>query len=426
MVISQRRRPFLADAASWFRYARRMTSTWSRKLIASAAAAVATIVVGYLGVMFVTFIGYQFAGTIFAQASPYFFESTIITFFLVLILGIIGLYRYRLLALIGGAALAIIGALLGLIVQVATSGQPIDSTVLGSIFATLISLNLVFVVIMALSTAFIGYLVYHLVLRTQSTVLDEDRRIALVRMPASNLAEGIVTHLDRTPIDSELADKQWDAYVAAFDTAGWETTEVTWAEQLADSVFIEDAVVVFGDVAVVTRPGADSRRAETVAAETAARDLGLSIQRIDGEGTLEGGDVLQVGTTVYVGRSGRTNAEGVRQLRGILAPLGFDVVAVPVAKALHLKSTVTALPDGTVLVHPDLIDDASFFGRHLVVPEREGVAVVTLSDDTVLISAAAPQTAALLEDRGYAVVQVDISEFEKLEGCVTCLSVRIG
>ena len=403
-----------------------MTATWSRKLIASAAAAVATIVVGFLGVMFVTFVGYQFAGTIFAQASPYFFESTIITFVLLLIVGVVGLYRYRLLALLGGAALAVIGALLGLIVQVATTGQPIDSTVLGSIVATLISLNLVFVVVVALSAAFIGYPVYWMVVRTQEAVLDDGRRVALVRMPASNLAEGLVTHLERTPIDTELADKQWDAYVAAFDAAGWDTTEVSWADQLADSVFIEDAVVVIGDVAVVTRPGAESRRPEVVAAETTARELGLRIHRIEGEGTLEGGDVLRVGTTVYVGRSGRTNAEGVRQLRAILAPLGFDVVAVPVTTALHLKSTVTALPDGTVLVHPDLVEDPSFFGRHLVVPEREGVAVVELAEDTVLISAAAPKTAALLEDRGYTVVQVDISEFEKLEGCVTCLSVRVS
>jgi dimethylargininase len=403
-----------------------MTATWSRKLIASAAAAVATIVVGFLGVMFVTFVGYQFAGTIFAQASPYFFESTIITFVLLLIVGVVGLYRFRLLALLGGAALAVIGALLGLIVQVATTGQPVNSTVLGSIVATLISLNLVFVVVIALSAAFIGYPVYRMVIRTQDAVLDEGRRIALVRMPASNLAEGLVTHQERATIDTELADQQWDAYVAALDAAGWDTTEVSWADQLADSVFIEDTVVVVDDIAVVTRPGAESRRPEIVAAETTARELGLRIHRIEGDGTLEGGDVLQVGTTVYVGRSGRTNAEGVRQLRNILAPRGFDVVAVPVTKALHLKSTVTALPDGTVLVHPDLVDDPSFFGRHLVVPEREGVAVVELADDTVLISAAAPKTAALLEDRGYTVVQVEISEFEKLEGCVTCLSVRVS
>jgi dimethylargininase len=388
-----------------------MTATWSRKLIASAAAAVATIVVGFLGVMFVTFVGYQFAGTIFAQASPYFFESTIITFVLLLIVGVVGLYRFRLLALLGGAALAVIGALLGLIVQVATTGQPVNSTVLGSIVATLISLNLVFVVVIALSAAFIGYPVYRMVIRTQDAVLDEGRRIALVRMPASNLAEGLVTHQERATIDTELADQQWDAYVAALDAAGWDTTEVSWADQLADSVFIEDTVVVVDDIAVVTRPGAESRRPEIVAAETTARELGLRIHRIEGDGTLEGGDVLQVGTTVYVGRSGRTNAEGVRQLRNILAPRGFDVVAVPVTKALHLKSTVTALPDGTVLVHPDLVDDPSFFGRYLVVPEREGVAVVE---------------AALLEDRGYTVVQVDISEFEKLEGCVTCLSVRVS
>jgi dimethylargininase len=240
------------------------------------------------------------------------------------------------------------------------------------------------------------------------------------------LAEGLVTHIDRVPIDVDLAIGQWDGYGAAMESCGWDLLEVPPVPECPDSVFVEDAVAMFRNVAVVTRPGAESRRPEVVAAETTARELGLRIHRIEGEGTLEGGDVLRVGTTVYVGRSGRTNAEGVRQLRAILAPLGFDVVAVPVTTALHLKSTVTALPDGTVLVHPDLVEDPAFFGRHLVVPEREGVAVVELAEDTVLISAAAPKTAALLEDRGYTVVQVDISEFEKLEGCVTCLSVRVS
>jgi dimethylargininase len=128
---------------------------------------------------------------------------------------------------------------------------------------------------------------------------------------------------------------------------------------------------------------------------------------------------------VYVGRSDRTNAEGVRQLRALLAPLGYVVVAVPVTKVLHLKTAVTALPDGTVIGYEPLVDDVRLFDRFRAVPEPEGSAVVVLSDDTVLLSAAAPQTAALIEDLGFTVVRVDISEFEKREGCVTCLSVRV-
>jgi dimethylargininase len=155
------------------------------------------------------------------------------------------------------------------------------------------------------------------------------------------------------------------------------------------------------------------------------RQLGLSIEQITLPGTLDGGDVLTVGTTVYVGRGGRTNAEGIRQLRVIAARLGFTVVAVPVSKVLHLKSAVTALPDGTVIGYAKLVDDASMFDRFLPVPEAAGSHVVVLSADTVLMAASAPRSAELIRELGYTVITVDISEFEKLEGCVTCLSVLV-
>ena len=176
---------------------------------------------------------------------------------------------------------------------------------------------------------------------------------------------------------------------------------------------------------MITRPGADSRRDETTGTEAALQAQGLAIERIQEPGTLDGGDVLKVGSTVFVGRGGRTNADGIRQLRALVTPLGYTVVAVPVTKALHLKTAVTALPDGTVIGYEPLVDDPSVFGRFLAVPEAHGTAVVVLSDDTVLMSASAPQSAALVADLGYSVITVDISEFEKLEGCVTCLSIRI-
>ncbi len=249
-------------------------------------------------------------------------------------------------------------------------------------------------------------------------------RRALVRPPAATLAAGVVTHIERTPVDVDLATRQWQGYVSALTREGWQVVGAPRADGFADSVFVEDTVVVFGDLAVITSPGDPSRRGEPRGVEPVVRDLGLSVERIALPGTLDGGDVLKVGTTVYVGRGGRTNAEGIRQLRGILVPRGYTVVAVPVSRVLHLKTAVTALPDGTVVGHPSVVDEPSIFGRFLGLPE-EGAAVVLLDDSSVLMASSVPRSAALIADLGYRVVTVDIGEFEKLEGCVTCLSVRI-
>ena len=154
------------------------------------------------------------------------------------------------------------------------------------------------------------------------------------------------------------------------------------------------------------------------------RSLGLRTARIQEPGTLDGGDVLQAGHTVYVGRGGRTNGAGIRQLRALLAPLGRTVTGVPLGEVLHLKSAVTALPDGTFLLLPDLVP-AGLFPAVRPVTEESGCHVVPLGGDRVLIAASAPRTAASLEDLGFTPVVVDISEFEKLEGCVTCLSVLL-
>ena len=251
-------------------------------------------------------------------------------------------------------------------------------------------------------------------------------RHALIRRTSDLLADGLVTHIDRRPVDIELARRQWDGYLAALHQAGWTTHEVDPAPDCPDSVFVEDTMVVYGDLAVISRPGAPERRPETVAAEQAVRARGYRIARIEAPGTLDGGDVLKHGGTVWVGQGGRTNAAGIAQLRAHLAPLGADVVAVPLTKVLHLKTAVTALPDGTVIGYPPLVDDPAVWGeRFLAVPEESGAHVVLLDDDALLMAASAPRTAALLRERGYRVLTVDISEYEKLEGCVTCLSVRL-
>ncbi len=152
--------------------------------------------------------------------------------------------------------------------------------------------------------------------------------------------------------------------------------------------------------------------------------LDLRTARIRQPGTLDGGDVLQAGRTVYVGRGGRTNGAAIRQLRALLAPLGRTVIAVPLRNVLHLKSAVTALPDGTFLLLPQLVP-AELFPAVRPVTEEGGCHVVPLGGDRVLIAASAPRTSELLDDLGFTPVVVDISEFEKLEGCVTCLGVLV-
>jgi dimethylargininase len=244
----------------------------------------------------------------------------------------------------------------------------------------------------------------------------------LVRQPSSRLAEGIVTHITRIPVDVALARVQHAAYAEALSASGWVIVQAPAADDCPDSVFVEDTVVICEDLAVLTRPGAPARRPEVAGVAQAVVELGLRTAAIEEPGTLEGGDVLQVGRTVYVGRGARTNGDGIRQLRSLLAPLGRTVIAVPLENVLHLKSAVTALPDGTFLLLPGLVP-AELFPAVRPVDEEGGCHVVPLGGDRVMIAASAPRAAEMLDSLGFTPVVVDISEFEKLEGCVTCLSV---
>jgi len=248
---------------------------------------------------------------------------------------------------------------------------------------------------------------------------------ALVRRPGPRLPEGLVTHRTRAQVDLDLALRQWHGYVDVLRAEGWETIEVAPIDDCADAVFVEDTVVVYGELAVIARPGADARKPETTATEATLAALGYRIARIEQPGTLDGGDVLEHAGTVWVGLSDRTNAAGAEQLAALLRPLGAHVVKIRVSCVLHLKSSVTALPDGTVVGFEPLVDDPTVWSSFLPVPEEAGAHVVVLDGSTVLMSASAPATRELFESRGLRAVAVDISEYEKLEGCVTCLSVPL-
>jgi dimethylargininase len=248
---------------------------------------------------------------------------------------------------------------------------------------------------------------------------------ALVRRPSPHLGNGLLSHLERTPVDVPLAWHQWQKYAHALKTNGWIPIEVPKAKECPDSAFVEDTMVVMHDLAVIARSGAAPRRLELHGAEATIRALGYRIAHIVEPGTLDGGDVLKVGSQVYVGRSERTNDAGIEQLREHVAPFDAKVTAVPVTKVLHLKSAVTALPDGTVVGYPPLVDDVEAFTRFQPVDEEAGSHVVLLGGQRLLMAASAPRTAEQFSGLGYEPVLVDISEFEKLEGCVTCLSVRL-
>ncbi len=248
---------------------------------------------------------------------------------------------------------------------------------------------------------------------------------ALVRRPGPRLDEGLVTHVERVPVDVDLARRQWEGYVEALAAVGWSIVEVDAADDCPDAVFVEDTAVVFGDLAVLARPGARSRTAEVDGTEQALKHLGVTIETLPRDATLDGGDVLKVGRDVWVGWGGRTNLVAITALRNLLGPRRYKVHAVPTTRVLHLKSAVTALPDGTVIGHEPVVDDPSAFPTFLAVPEEAGSHVVVLDPETVVLSSSAPVTADLLRDRGLDVVTVDLTEYEKLEGCVTCLSIRV-
>jgi dimethylargininase len=252
-----------------------------------------------------------------------------------------------------------------------------------------------------------------------------DRRTILVRPPSPHLASGEVTHINRRPVDIELAFDQWTAYVEAFRNHGWEVIELDPLDQYPDAVFVEDALVMYGDQAIITRSGAESRRGETDGLRERLFDLGYQVRRIRAPATLDGGDVMKIGETLYVGRSGRTNDAGIEQFRRFFEHFGAKVIPVPTTKVLHLKSAVTALPDGTVIGYVPAVDDIDVFANFVGVPDEAGAHVVDLGDERLLMAARTDATRFLFEQFGYDVVVVDISEFEKLEGCVTCLSVRL-
>jgi dimethylargininase len=251
--------------------------------------------------------------------------------------------------------------------------------------------------------------------------------LALTRAVSPAMASCELTHLERVPIDAALAASQHHDYEQLLRQLGCRVEQVTPAPTLPDSVFIEDTAVVLDEVAVIARPGAESRRLEVESVAYALRQR-RPLAMITAPGTLDGGDVLTVGKVLYVGQSGRTNDEGIAQLRRHVAPFGYEVHAVRPTGCLHLKTAVTAVSDTVVLLNPEWISPAEFRGLDaLAVDHAEPFAAnVVRVGHAVLTAAAFPRTRALLEGQGIDVHAVDVSELAKAEGAVTCCSILLN
>jgi len=248
-------------------------------------------------------------------------------------------------------------------------------------------------------------------------------RIAITRQVSPGIARCVLTHLERQSIDPGVAGAQHRRYETCLTELGCTVHSLPAEPDLPDSVFVEDVAVVLDELAVLTRPGAASRRPETAGVAAALAPY-RRLVRIEPPGTLDGGDVLVAGRGVHVGRTTRSDESGIEQLRRLLGPEGYTVIPVEVHGCLHLKSAVTLVAPDTLLVNRDWVDVEVFPGKRLleVDPGEPFAANALRIGAQVVYPAAFPRTRARLAAAGIEAVTVDVSELAKAEGAVTCCS----
>ena len=242
--------------------------------------------------------------------------------------------------------------------------------------------------------------------------------MAVTREVSPALGDCELSYVERVAIDVPQARAQHHEYQRTLEALGCRVLTLPAEPQLADSVFVEDVAIVLDDVAILTRPGAASRRSEVASVGAL---LG-GYRKLPG--TLDGGDVLHVGRTLYVGQSARSNADGIAQLRTLLAGRGYTVQGVPTQGCLHLKSAVTQLADDTLLLQPAWVDRGRFSDFRVIEvdPAEPHAANVLRIGDALVMPASFPRTRQRLLDAGFQVTSVDVSELQKAEGAVTCCS----
>jgi dimethylargininase len=250
--------------------------------------------------------------------------------------------------------------------------------------------------------------------------------IAITRETSPAIVHCELSFVPREPIDPARAIEQHRDYLHALEVLGCRVITLSAQPGLPDSVFVEDVAIVVDELAVMTRPGAASRRPEVASVASVLKKY-RPLAFIEAPGTLDGGDVLRMGRTFYVGESARSNAAGIAQLRELMAPHGYTVQGVPTRGCLHLKSAVTPLSDDAVLLQPEWVDREPFAGYRIIEvdPAEPHAANVVRVDDGLLMPSSFPRTRERLLATGFKVVSVDVSELQKAEGAVTCCSLLL-
>ncbi|MEA2414825.1 MAG: dimethylargininase [Thermoanaerobaculia bacterium] len=247
--------------------------------------------------------------------------------------------------------------------------------------------------------------------------------IAITRGVSSTIDACELTHVARTPIDVELAREQHAAYESALASLGCEIRRIPADDRYPDAVFIEDTAIVLDELAVITRPGAESRRGELDAVAAVLGEY-RTLVRIEGPATIDGGDVLQLDDVLYVGRTPRTSDEGIAQLHELIAPYGYRAIGVDIDGCLHLKSAVTRVGANTLLLNRRWVSPSIFDGWRIIdVDDAEPAAANALRiGDSVIFPEELPRTRRKLEAEGIEVIAVPAGELAKAEGGVTCCS----
>jgi dimethylargininase len=247
--------------------------------------------------------------------------------------------------------------------------------------------------------------------------------LALTRDVSPAITRCELTHRKREPIDLDLARGQHAAYEAGLRDAGCRVERLAAGPDMPDSVFIEDTAVVFDEVAIITRPGAASRRTETAeVADVLGRYRPL--HRMEAPATADGGDVLLVGRQLFVGRTSRTNSAGIDAIRRIVTPYAYNVTPVEVRGSLHLKSAVTAVGDNLLLMNPEWLPAEAFaaFERIEVHRDEPAAANALRIGNQVIYASMFPRTLERLQSRGLRIRSLEATEIAKAEGAMTCCS----
>jgi len=249
---------------------------------------------------------------------------------------------------------------------------------------------------------------------------------AITRKVSPRFNECEVTHIEREPIDVERASAQHQEYVEALVSIGCDVIELPEEADLPDSVFVEDTAFILPEVAVITRPGADSRKPET---ETIINELKpfRRLVQVTSPATVDGGDVLILGKDIYIGMSTRSNTDSVNQIQELLKEYGYKVHGIELTDCLHLKTAVTKVDDKTLLINSKWVDPTNFKGYELIeVDTSEPFAANCLPvNGSIIYAASFPITLSKLMNKGYKIKTVTVDELAKAEGAVTCCSLII-